>query len=113
MVWSIDTDDFHGDCDEKLNADRFADFRTEPKVKLNFPKQVSKKFPLLRTLNDAITLSLDEIAQEQNDNAPDKDNEIETNEIATPSPSEPSAAAAVVLNMLAVALSLAAVLKML
>lgn len=94
MVWSVDTDDFQGDCDEALNDDRFSDFRTKPKVKLNFPKTTSKTYPLLRTLNDAIVLSLDEMAQEQNiDNVDrDKENEIDSNDNAKPSNGEPSAA---------------------
>lgn len=89
MVWSIDTDDFQGDCDGSLNEDRFSDFRTEPRVKLNFPKLSSKTYPLLRTLNDAIVLSLDEMNQEQNNNL-DRENEIDSNEQTKPKPNEPS-----------------------
>lgn len=92
MVWSVDTDDFNGDCDEALNADRFSDFRTQPKVKLNFPKLASKTtYPLLRTLNDAIVLTLDETAQE-NDVEKDKENEIDSHESNQSQPNKPSSA---------------------
>lgn len=92
MVWSVDTDDFQGNCDDALNADRFSDFRTKPKVKLSFPKLISKTYPLLRTLNDAIVLSLDEIAQENNE-IDDKENEIDSHESSKPKPNQPSGAA--------------------
>lgn len=108
MVWSIDTDDFQGDCDDALNEDRFNDFRTKPKVKLNFPKTTSKTYPLLRTLNDAIALSLDEMTQEENI-VIDKENEIDSNESTKPKPNKPSAATATALSSLVV-LSLAVVL---
>lgn len=109
MVWSIDTDDFQGDCDDALNVDRFSDFRTQPKVKLNFPKATSKTYPLLRTLNDAIVLSIDEISQEENIIL-DKENEVDSNEITKPpTRSEPSGTSATTLISL-VALSLTAVL---
>lgn len=80
MVWSIDTDDFQGDCDESLNVDRFNDFRTAPRVKLSFPQATSKTYPLLRTLNDAIVLSLEELSQEQKGNRDEKENEIDSND---------------------------------
>lgn len=94
MVWSTDTDDFNGDCSSELNDDRFSDFRTKPKVKLNFPKMTSKTYPLLRTLNDAIVLSLDEAAQEEQKKheADDKENEISGSDKTKPSKTEPSAA---------------------
>lgn len=117
MVWSIDTDDFQGDCDESLNADRFNDFRTAPKVKLNFPQTTSKTYPLLRTLNDAIELSLEEMKQEQNMNE-DKENEIETNDSSFPQskPNKPNDAAPGALssfNVVVVMSLISALLKML
>lgn len=111
MVWSIDTDDFQGDCDESLNEDRFSDFRTKPKVKLNFPKSTIKTYPLLRTLNDAIVISLDEINQEQN-NEMDKENEIDSNEVTKPKPNEPSLATEKALSSLVVLTFSAVFLKM-
>jgi hypothetical protein len=61
---SIDTDDFQGDCDGSINFDTFSDYRAKPKVKLNIPKTTEKNYPLLRTLNDAIVITLDEMRQE-------------------------------------------------
>lgn len=104
MVWSIDTDDFQGDCDSSLNEDRFSDFRTKPQVKLNFPKLASKTYPLLRTINDAIQLSLDEMNQEQNNNL-DKENEIDSNEQTNPKPNEPSHATAAAISSIVLTFS--------
>ena len=111
MVWSIDTDDFQGDCDDSLNVDRFNDFRTKPKVKLNFPKMTSKTYPLLRTLNDAIVLSIDEMKQEENI-VIDKENEIDSNEITKQKPNKPSGVATVLSSLFITSLS-ALILKML
>jgi chitinase len=112
MVWSIDTDDFQGDCKDSLNEDRFSDFRTKPKVKLNFPKSTIKTYPLLRTLNDAIVLTLDEMNQEQNINL-DKENEIDSNEQTKPKPNEPSHATATALSSFIALTSFVVFLKML
>lgn len=111
MVWSIDTDDFQGDCDEKHSDDRFNDFRTKPKVKLNFPKQTHKTYPLLRTLNEAIVLSVDELTQEQDINL-DRENEIDSNDNAKPVKNEPSGAIVAALSSSLFA-TLFVVLKML
>lgn len=74
MVWSIDTDDFRGDCD--LDDDTFADFKPLPGVTLNITKRYHANFPLLRTINEATVVALDEIAQEAQLPDKDKDNEI-------------------------------------
>lgn len=111
MVWSADTDDFHGDCDQSLNSDRFSDFRTQPKVKLNIPKTTVKTYPLLRTLNDAIVLTIDEMAQEQNIDL-DKENEIGGSDNARPSKSEPSGSTATFIASSIVLLLTAVLLKM-
>lgn len=50
MIWSIDTDDFLGDCD--TDGDTFADFKPIPGVTLNMPKRIETNFPLLRTINE-------------------------------------------------------------
>lgn len=93
MVWTIDTDDFRGDCEDILNEDRFKDFRTAPNVKLQFPKLVTKKYPLMRTLNEAITLTLSEMRQEAGSGGStdesDKDNELDSHEHNKP-PATPS-----------------------
>lgn len=74
MVWSVDTDDFLGDC--LTDNDVFADFKPAAGVKLNFPKRFNANYPLLRTINEATVVALDEIAME----AAIKDSETE-NEI--------------------------------
>lgn len=74
MIWSIDTDDFRGDCD--IGDDTFADFQPSPGVTLNIPKRYNANYPLLRTINEAIVVSLDEIAQEAELSDKDKQNEI-------------------------------------
>lgn len=74
MIWSVDTDDFNGDCD--IDADTFEDFKPMPRVNLTLPKRYNANYPLLRSVNEAIVVSLDEIAQEANLNDMDKKNEI-------------------------------------
>lgn len=74
MIWSIDTDDFLGDCD--IEDDTFADFKPMPGVTLNLPKRVETNYPLLRTINEAMVVALDEINQEAKLPARDEDNEI-------------------------------------
>lgn len=74
MVWSIDTDDFHGDCD--IDEDTFADFKPMPGVTLHIPKRYNANYPLLRTINEATVVALDEIQQEAQLPDRDKDNEI-------------------------------------
>lgn len=74
MIWSIDTDDFHGDCD--MDEDTFADFKPMPGVTLSIPKRTETNYPLLRTINEAMVVALDEIAQEAKLPARDRDNEI-------------------------------------
>jgi chitinase len=99
MVWTVDTDDFRGDCDITLTEDRFSDFRTAPNVKLTIPKYTGKNYPLLRTLNEAISLTLSEIRQETKET--DKDNEIDHKEHNT-SPSKPSNGISLVPNFLVI-----------
>lgn len=67
-------DDFHGDCD--IDDDTFVDFKPVPGVTLNIPKRYNANYPLLRTINEATVLALDEIAQEALLPSKDKDNEI-------------------------------------
>lgn len=74
MIWSVDTDDFHGDCD--IDSDTFDDFKDQPGITLSKPKRYNANYPLLRTVNEGIVLSLDEIAQEAKLDHHDKDNEI-------------------------------------
>lgn len=76
MVWSIDTDDFHGDCSLDDTQDVFADFKPAAGVRLNIPKRFNQNYPLLRTINEATVLALDEITQEQQIKGNETENEI-------------------------------------
>lgn len=62
MTWSIDTDDFLGDCN--VEQETFDDFGDTAGVKLTLPKRVNSNYPLLRTINEGIIIALDEIDQE-------------------------------------------------
>lgn len=108
---SIDTDDFAGNCDDSINFDTFNDFRSKPKVKLNIPKRTDKNYPLLRTINDAIRVTVDEMVQEEN---LIKENEINNNGNNSGnqqnSPSKTSAPAA--LSFIALCVAAIAVLKL-
>lgn len=74
MIWSVDTDDFHGDCD--IDDDTFADFKPMAGVSLSIPKRYNANYPLLRTVNEAIVVSQSEIAQEAELAEKDRENEI-------------------------------------
>lgn len=74
MVWSIDTDDFLGDC--STDIDTFADFKPGPGVTLTIPKRYNANYPLLRTINEGIVISLDEITLESEIKEKEKENEI-------------------------------------
>lgn len=74
MVWSIDTDDFLGNC--KADNDTFVDYTAKPGVKLSFPRRVNDNFPLLRTINEAIIVAQSEAEQEKAIEDDEKDNEI-------------------------------------
>lgn len=94
---SIDTDDFQGECDNGMNFDTFSDYRPKPKVNLKIPKRTEKNYPLLRTLNEAIEITLDEMTQEinldisnqipsgggQSDTQSDKDNSSSRGSVAS------------------------------
>lgn len=76
MVWSVDTDDFRGDCDN--DDDTYADFiaGTRPGVVLTIPKRYNSNYPLLRTINEATVIALEEIKLEAAIKDQDADNEI-------------------------------------
>lgn len=59
---SIVTDDYTGKCG--IDTDTYNDFIPIDGVTLNIPEQTSTNFPLLRTINSAIVVTLDEIEQE-------------------------------------------------
>lgn len=74
MVWSIDTDDFLGDC--STDIDTFADFKPGPGITLTIPKRYNANYPLLRTVNEGIVIALDEISLEADIKEKEKENEI-------------------------------------
>lgn len=74
MVWSVDTDDFHGDCD--IDEDTYSDFKPAAGINLIFPKRYNANYPLLRTINEATVIALDEITQEAEIVDHQPDNEI-------------------------------------
>ncbi|XP_037930954.1 probable chitinase 2 [Teleopsis dalmanni] len=66
MVWSVDTDDFIGDC--LPEEDIYMDYEFVNKGSpLTVPTRLNTNYPLLRTINEAIILSIEEIKyKEQN-----------------------------------------------
>ncbi|XP_058065750.1 probable chitinase 2 [Anopheles bellator] len=62
MVWSVDTDDFNGLCEPE--TDTYVDFGDRDKVTLSIPRPVSGKYPLLKTISNAIVVATDELTQE-------------------------------------------------
>lgn len=73
-IWSIDTDDFLGDCD--ISDDTFVDYKPAAGITLNIPDRYNANYPLLRTINEAIILSLNEIAQEAELSNRDDENRV-------------------------------------
>lgn len=63
MAYAINFDDYLGKC--SFDEDTFGDFKPMQGVKLNFPKRSHSNSSLLQTINDAITVALDEIDQEE------------------------------------------------
>lgn len=55
---NIEQDDYHGLC--QPDTDTFADYQ-DTKAELTYPNRTSPIFPLLRTINEAIVVSLQEI----------------------------------------------------
>lgn len=76
MVWSIDTDDFHGDC--ATDDDTFEDVIAEagPGIILTIPKRVNTNYPLLRTINEGIIVAQEELDAQSSADDKDKENEI-------------------------------------
>lgn len=59
MVWSIDTDDFLGECE--IEEDVYEDFRHLKHSGLRLPTRLHNNYPLLRTINEAMPLAIEEI----------------------------------------------------
>lgn len=57
MVFPIDMDDFVGSC--PIDKNTYADFIPPEGIELNIDAHENRKFPLLRTLNEAIRIQLD------------------------------------------------------
>jgi len=76
MIWSVDTDDFRGECnnEEDTYTDMLATVR--PGITLNIPKRFNTNYPLLRTINEATVIASEEIDAEVASGVADKDNEI-------------------------------------
>ncbi|ALC44806.1 Cht2 [Drosophila busckii] len=76
MVWSVDTDDFLGNCE--LDEDTYADFR----LVTSAPRRLNHNYPLLRTINEATSLALEELAADEVVVPDDSENEIPHGSIA-------------------------------
>lgn len=61
---AVNDDDFLGRCG--LDTNTFEDFKASEEVIFNIPNRTNAKLPLLKTVNEAVILTLDEI-QQQND----------------------------------------------
>lgn len=78
MIWSVDTDDFNGQCDPEKDA--FTDYGDRATIKLNIPPPVQDKYKLLKTVNDAIVVAIDELNQENEiSNIPEEDEDSVNN----------------------------------
>lgn len=75
MIWSIDTDDFLGDCESEINT--FIDFQNiSNDIKLFIPKRINANYPLLKTINEGINLALEELRHENEIKKKDEENII-------------------------------------
>lgn len=63
-IFPIDADDAYGKC-TTTPKDTFDDFTPVYGVTLNIPNRNDTHYPLLKTVNDAIVVTLDELQQEQ------------------------------------------------
>lgn len=63
----MDTDAFRNTgCTREEDA--FVDFKDSPGITLRIPQRRENNYPLLRTLNEAVIVSLDELQQEEETN---------------------------------------------
>ncbi|XP_035791160.1 probable chitinase 2 [Anopheles albimanus] len=86
LAWSIDTDDFNGLCKPEL--DTYEDFVKKVDIsRFNIPLPVNGKYPLLKTISNAIVVAYEELAQENA--TPDVPEDVTADETE---PYDPSAA---------------------
>lgn len=64
MAYTIDSDDSQEKCG--IDTDTFNDFGSTEGVTLPIPNRKNNTFPLLRTINEAVTLAVEEMKQEGN-----------------------------------------------
>ncbi|XP_075161642.1 chitinase 2 [Haematobia irritans] len=87
MIWSIDTDDFLGECEPE--EDVYEDYRHLKHSGLRLPMRLHNNYPLLRTINEAMPLAIEEIKnkhhhhheEEDIEHNDDHDDDVEDNEI--------------------------------
>lgn len=66
MAYTLNADDYHGICAGDSYSDTFIEFNMTSNVSQHIPIRNITNFPLLRTINDAIHVTIDEINQETN-----------------------------------------------
>lgn len=77
MAWSIDTDDFKGDCDN--DPDTYKDYGRTPGITLTVPNPPRGRYLLLKTINQAFGVAEEEWKLEKEKQARDemdRENEI-------------------------------------
>lgn len=82
MIWSIDTDDFLGECEPE--EDIYEDFKHLKHSGVPGPTRLYNNYPLLRTINEAMPLAIEEIKNKHHhheDHIPDHHPDDEENEI--------------------------------
>lgn len=62
MTGAVNDDDIYGKCG--LDDDIYIDFKVPDGVVINYPKRTNAKSALLKTVNEAIALTLDEMQQQ-------------------------------------------------
>lgn len=76
MVWSVDTDDFLGNCDFDLNTYKdFGNVENQKSYTNILKSRTNKNYPLLRTINEAVAISIEEWERDR-----DAENEIDSND---------------------------------
>lgn len=74
MAMNVDFDDYVGECDKDLEI--FTDYKSTGGVVFDFPNRTRSTFPLLRTINEAIAVALDEVKQRGSDSEEDENYDL-------------------------------------